>query len=269
MFIKLQVDELDVGTTSKVIDLLLNYLKETQNKNASDVTMETGMTNLSKARRYHIYQQKKINGLKLNEMLYSLLTHYRTEVYFDTVKNTYIFESLSSIEKHEEKNNDFHHYYYYYYSHWNNSVCCASLTLSNNFTRAQVMYYDSEGTPVYQSGKGRAWKTGASLFIYLPNSRPEHVSLVCLYIGNNRSLKELEWITGTYAGTRLRDDAPVCGIILLNKFSTSNSEITDLNIKKDQVPEAVIQLLTHKRMGVLPVIPFSEKDLAKIIQELA
>jgi len=258
-------DQLSIEQASQLIDRLLHFLKDEFDISSRTVENETGVTSLSKARRFDLYRMKRLSRHKLTDILAILMAYYKITIFRDSEKNDYAFDTGMVKDAPEQTN--FTHYYYYYYSHWNESVNCAVISFLNHHSKAQLTYYDSDGTPIYQSGRGRVWRTGSTLFLELPNSKPEHISLICLYVGFNRHLDDFDWIAGTYAGTRLRDEAPVCGLILIKKIGTSTSDMPDIPIIKSEIPQVVSELLFGKRMGVLPVIAFSEKDLAKIISQ--
>ncbi len=259
-------DRLSIEQASVLIDRLLHYLKDEFNLSSRAVEIATGITSMSKARRFDLYRMKKLSRHKLTDILAILLAFYKVTVFRDSETNSYLFETTMLKDAPEQTN--FTHYYYYYYSHWNESVNCAVISFLNHHSKAQLTYYDSDGAPIYQSGRGRVWRTGSTLFLELPNSKPEHISLICLYVGFNRNIDEFEWIAGTYAGTRLRDEAPVCGIILLKKIGSSTTDMPEIPILKSEIPQMVLDLLQGKRLGVLPVIAFSEKDLTKIVSPL-
>lgn len=248
---------------SDVIDGLLNYLKEYCSLTGKQVETDTGLSGLSKARNFGTYQQRKVGGLKLSEILESIANHYQVNISRDRIEKKIHYNSplVSDLSG----KNTYSHFFYYYFSHWNKTVNYAVITFLNNFSKAQLSFYDIDGSPIFQSGKGRVWRTGSTLFAQLPNSRPDHVSLICLYVGNNRQLEEFEWIAGTYSSTRLRDEAPVCGLVLLHKIGNSQHDLPDITGKTHVIPKLVKQLLTDKRLGVLPTVVFNEADLLKII----
>lgn len=255
--------QLTNADASDVINRLLNYLKENCALSSKQVETDTGLSGLSKARNHVTYKQRKVGGLKLTEILEAIAKHYQVNIAYDRVVGEYLFNSPLVTDL--PGKNTYSHFYYYYFSHWNKKVNYAVITFLNNFSKAQLSFYDIDGTPIFQSGKGRVWRTGSTLFAQLPNSRPDHVSLICLYVGNSRQLEDFEWIAGTYSSTRLRDEAPVCGLVLLHKIGNSQQDLPDISGKPHAIPKLVQQLLSDKRLGVLPTVVFNENDLLKIV----
>ncbi|PSJ77114.1 hypothetical protein C7N43_10265 [Sphingobacteriales bacterium UPWRP_1] len=254
---------LNPAQASEALNELLEFLKEQHSLTSRAIEADINFKGLSKARKFSTYQQRKVSGIKLPDILAMIADHYQIEIFYNPNTNKYYFESLSGNDPGVKET--YMHYYYYYFSHWNQTVSYAVITFFGQFTKARLTFFDSDGSPIFQSGKGKVWRSGATLFAQLPNSHPEHMSLICLYVGNNRKLEEFEWIAGTYASTRLRDEAPVCGVVVLRKIGVSDSVIPETELKVHVIPDFVKKLLLGKRLGVSPTVAFKQSDLNKII----